>query len=346
LRPIPHAIAQDDPHTQRVWEAVSRTPLGGLWEFEGAAVGTVLRRTLKAMLNDNLLSRAAELGYYFLFALFPALVCASSLLGLAARSASLIYQHLLQSLTLLVPPSAYGLVIETFNETAAHATTGKLTLGLVAAVWSASVGFSAIQDGMNAVYKVREGRPYWKARGSAILVTAALAVLVSLDLALLLGDGLLKAMLWTRLGEHMGRYALARASIVAVHALLWPATCALLLLQFSTIYYFAPDLQAKRWRWVTPGAALGLAGWVAASLGLKVYLHFFNSFSVTYGSLGAVIVLLTWFYITGLMILLGGEVNSEIQATVVERRLQQAQAERALASVPVSAAGNADSLRE
>jgi membrane protein len=99
---------------------------------------------------------------------------------------------------------------------------------------------------------------------------------------------------------------------------------ALLLLLFNTIYYFAPDLHAKRWHWITPGAVVGIAGWIMSSLGLRLYLHYFlASYSVTYGSLGAVIVLLTWFYITGLMLLLGAELNSEIQAAVVEKRLKE-----------------------
>jgi membrane protein len=93
--------------------------------------------------------------------------------------------------------------------------------------------------------------------------------------------------------------------------------------QLDLIYYFAPDMKARRWHWMTPGAAIALVGWIAASLGLKAYLHFFNSFTVTYGSLGAVIVLLTWFYITGLMILLGAEINSEIQGAVAEKGLKQ-----------------------
>jgi membrane protein len=97
----------------------------------------------------------------------------------------------------------------------------------------------------------------------------------------------------------------------------------LLLLQFSTIYYFGPDLKAKRWHWATPGAVIGILGWVTASLGLRVYLHFFNSYTVTYGSLGAVIILLTWFYMTGLMLLLGAEINSEIQAAVMEKQMKE-----------------------
>jgi membrane protein len=178
-----------DPAALRIWENVSRLPLANLWSFQGVSRKQVWLRTLRAFLNDDLLSRAAELGYYFLFALFPMLVCASAILGLAARSASHIYANLLQYLALVVPASAYNIVIQTFNQTAAAATSGKIVLGLIASLWSASVGFAAIQEGMNTVYKVRESRPFWKVRGEAILVTVLLSMLVTLNLAvLLLGD--------------------------------------------------------------------------------------------------------------------------------------------------------------
>jgi membrane protein len=272
------------------------------------------------MISDNLLSRAAEMGYYFLFALFPTLVCASSILGLAARQAAHIYLSLLHYLALVVPAGAYNMVIETFNQTAAAATTGKVTLGLVAALWSASVGFSSIQDGMNTVYKVKETRPFWKARGSAILVTVLLSAMVSINLAVLFGGDFAAKVAYA----HFWHHSLGKVASVSLHIVSWVIATGMLLLQFSTVYYFAPDLKNKRWHWLTPGAAIGILGWIVTSLGLRVYLHYFNSFSVTYGSLGAVIVLLTWFYLTGLMLLLGAEINSEIQIIVTERKMQQA----------------------
>jgi membrane protein len=96
---------------------------------------------------------------------------------------------------------------------------------------------------------------------------------------------------------------------------------ALLDFSFAVIYYWAPDSKKRRWHWLTPGGALGLIGWLLASLGLRVYLHYFDTYSLTYGSLGAVIILLTWFYITGLMLLLGAEINSEIEAASAEMRM-------------------------
>jgi membrane protein len=88
------------------------------------------------------------------------------------------------------------------------------------------------------------------------------------------------------------------------------------------IYYWAPDVKCRCWRWITPGGTIGILGWLGASIGLRIYLHYFNNYSVTYGSLGAVIILLTWFYITGLMLLLGAEINSEIEAAAAESRLK------------------------
>jgi membrane protein len=94
-----------------------------------------------------------------------------------------------------------------------------------------------------------------------------------------------------------------------------------LALSFAVIYYWSPDVKTRRWHWISIGGGVGIVGWLSASLGLRVYLHFFNSYSATYGSLGAVIILLTWFYITGLLILLGAEINSEIEAAVAEKKL-------------------------
>lgn len=311
-----------EPLEPNIWDQVARSPLRSLWDFEGASVKLVWTRTLHAMISDNVLSRAAEMGYYFLFALFPTLICASSILGMVAQQASHIYDSLLRYLALVVPSTAYDMVMQTFNQTTAASSGGKITLGLVVALWSASVGVSSIQDGMNTAYKVKESRPYWKARGSAILVTLLLAVIVTVNLAILLGGDAVARYVYARVWHH----ELASGTVLVVHGVQWVLVCALLLLQFSTIYYFAPDLKSKRWHWMTPGAMIAIVGWVLSSLGLRVYLHFFNSFTVTYGSLGAVIVLLTWFYITGLMLLLGAEINSEIQAAAAEKRCRQANA--------------------
>jgi membrane protein len=309
-----------DPLAQRIWEYVSHSELGSLWNFEGTPVMVVLKRTAKAFMDDDLASRAAELGFYFLFALFPMLIFASSVVGLAARSASAFYDSLLHSLALIVPPSAYQLVIDTFNETAMASSGGKALLGFLVALWSASMGFAAIQDTLNLVYKVRETRPYWKSRGLAVLVTILLAAIATLNLAVMFAGNLAVK----RAYEHIWHAPLRISAVIAIHLATWTIATALLMLIFSTIYYYAPNLKKKTWQWLTPGAAFGIITWMLASFGFRVYLRFFNTYSVTYGSLGAVVILLMWFYITGLTLLTGAELNSEIQASVAEKRMAEA----------------------
>lgn len=308
-----------DPVAQRVWDYVCHSELHNLWNFEGTPVMVVLKRTGKSFVDDDLVSRAAELGFYFLFSLFPMLICASAVLGLAARSAPTIYDKLLHSLAMMVPPSAYELVISTFNQTTQASTGGKITFGLLVALWSASMGFTAIQDTINLVYKVRETRPYWKAHGAAMLITILLAIIATAILAVLMAGDFLAH----RARLAIWHYPLRIGAVWGIHVIAWMIACGLLMLLFSTIYYYAPDLKTKCWHWLTPGAAVGIIMWMLASLGFRAYLHFFNSYSVTYGSLGAVVILLMWFYITGLTLLAGAELNSEIQAAVAEKRLKQ-----------------------
>jgi membrane protein len=307
------------PQLQRhVWDFVSRSPLRSLWNLKGVPVRIVAKHTWRSLLDDNLVGRAAELGFFFIFALFPSLFTATSLLGLAARSASHIYYSLLGYLAIVIPHDALGTVLDTFNETTAGATKGKLTFGFVAAVWSASVGFSAIQDSLNVVYKVKESRSYVAARLSAIGVTIILMALVTLMLASLLGADFFARMAYVRLHHHF----IAAVTAVFVRGLSWLLAAILLSLFFAVIYYFAPDVKTSHWHWLTPGSAVGIVGWLAASIGLRVYVHLFDAaYTVTYGGLGAVIVLLTWFYLTGLMLLLGAEINSEIEAAAAAKRL-------------------------
>ncbi len=229
-------------------------------------------------------------------------------------------------------------MLETFTQTTVAATSGKLTFGLVAAVWSASVGFSAIQDSLNVVYNVKETRSYVAARLSAIGVTIILMALVTLMLASLLVADFFVRMASVRIYHHF----LATAVAILIRGVGWVFAIILLSLFFAVIYYFAPDVKASHWHWLTPGSAIGIIGWILASIGLRAYVHFFNNYTVTYGGLGAVIVLLTWFYLTGLMLLLGAEINSEIEAVAAAKRLLVTERDslaKAMASGPPTASG-------
>lgn len=305
---------------KRVWEFVSRWPLRSLWDLQGVPVRVVVARTWKSIILDRIFDRAAELGFYFLFALFPTLFSASSILGLAAQSAHQFYDRLLEYLALVIPTAALGAVLKTFNETAVTASSGKLTFGLIAAIWSASVGISAIQDTLNDVYKVEGRRSYLVARIFAIGLTIALTVIVTAGLASLLGGDFLAALAYRAIHHDL----LATTASVLSRVIGWFIATVLLTLAFAVIYFWAPNVKTRRWHWLTPGGAIGIAGWLLCSLGLRVYIHYFPSFSLTYGSLGAVIILLTWFYITGLMLLLGAEINSEIEGAAAAIRLANA----------------------
>lgn len=207
------------------------------------------------------------------------------------------------------------MVLTTFNETTANATSGKITFGLIASIWSASVGVSAIQDALNTVYKVQDPRSYVHARLSAIGVTILLSALATFTLVAMLGGDYVAALIHVQIPNP----ALAAVPAFLARFLAWGIATALLALCFSLIYYWAPGVNVRGWRWLTPGGAVGILGWLLVSLGFRIYLHFFNFFSLTYGSLGAVIILLMWFYITGFMLLLGAEINSVIDAAATEK---------------------------
>lgn len=288
-----------------------------LWDLKGVPIREVAARTWKGLIVDRVFGHSAELGFYFLFALFPTLLCASSILGLAARSAYQFYDRLLDYLAVVIPTSALGTVLSTFNETTSAATSGKVTFGLIAAIWSASVGISAIQDTLNAVYKIQDSRSYIKARIQAIGLTILFILIVTLGLASLLAGDYFSSVAARQIPELVLRYGVQ----ATVHVASWAIATALLALTFAVLYYWAPDCKQRCWHWLTPGGAIGIVGWLLASLGFRLYIHFFNTYSVTYGSLGAVIILLMWFYITGLMLLLGAEINSQIGAAAAGQSL-------------------------
>ena len=298
---------------------MSTSPVRTLWHVHGIPIRVLIRRIWNALIEDRIFGHAAELAFYFLFALFPTLLCVSAVLGIAARSAHLMYVELLDYLALVIPAAALGTVVRTFNETASAASSGKATIGLIVAVWSASAGMSAIQDTLNAVYKIVDSRRFLWARLYAIGLTFLMTLMVSLGLGALLGADYASRIIERRVSDA----ALRDAADAAVQGAGWMVAGFLLLLSFSVVYYWAPDVKARRWHWLTPGSVIGILGWILASLGLRLYLHYFNSCTLTYGSLGAVIILLMWFYITGLVILLGAEINSEIEAAAAEYALAQ-----------------------
>ena len=268
--------------------------------------------------RDDVFGRSAQLAYYFLLALFPLLFFLITLFGYFAGAGSSLQLKLITYLGSVIPGSALRLVTATIDEVVAARGGGKLSFGLLAAIWAASSGVGALGETLNIAYDVPETRPWWKVRLISIALTIALAVLIVASLLIVLYGG--------RLGNFLaGSVDESDAFAIIWKILQWPIAFAFVFLAFDLIYQFAPNLKARRRgsrlpagdyrrRWFSPGVVVAVILWLLVSLGFRLYLHFFNSYSATYGSLGALIILMLWFYLTGAAILLGGEINCELES--------------------------------
>lgn len=301
---------------KRIWRAISRSPFELLWNLQGVPAREVAARTWKAVLADRVLGQSAELAFYFFFAVFPTLFCASSILGIVARSAHQVYDKVLNYLALVVPAQGLKTVLFTFNQTTAAATSGKVTLGSIGTIWAASVAISAIQSSLNSIYKIHDTRSYIVSQLYAVWLTFVLSMVVSVGLAGLFAGSFFAAAAHSYFHSPL----IGSAASAVVRILGWALAAFMLSLSFATIYFWVPGWKERRWHWITPGALAGIIGWLITSLGLRLYLQYFNHFSVVYGSLGAVVILLSWFYICGLMLLLGAEINKEIELAVAEKQ--------------------------
>src|SRR5918911_1356915 len=277
----------------------------------GLSVAELSKRVYAEVMDDDVLGRSAQLSYYFLLALFPALLFLTSLLGYLAGENGQLRQGLFNYLATVLPGDASKLVAETVTDVTRSSGGGKLSFGILATLWAASNGMGAISDSLNAAYDLKETRSWWKVRLTAIGLTLALSFLIISALVLVLyGHDLADAT--------AVKFGLGAAFALTWKVVQWPIVLAFVLLGFALIYYFAPDVRDQDWKWITPGSAVGVALWLLVSFAFRAYLHFFDSYSATYGSLGAVIILMLWFYLTGAAILIGGEINSEIENAAAE----------------------------
>jgi len=278
------------------------------------------RRVWGGINQNDLIDRAYELAYTFLLAVFPMLLFLLALLGVLASAGGKLRNDLFTYIQLALPPSAYDLLVRTLDEVRQNSSGGKLTFGLVFALLSGSSGVTQLMSTLNAAYQVREGRSWLRVHLTSLGLTVAMSILTIAALYFVLAGG----QLVTSLAEAIG---LSNAAFIAVKVLQWVLALGFMVFAFATIYYFAPDVEEQHWYWITPGSVVGVALWAAASACLRGYLHFFNSYSKTYGSLGAVIILMLWFYITGLAFLVGGEINATIEHAAAEHGHPEAKTE-------------------
>jgi membrane protein len=293
--------------------------IASIWSLGGLTWHELLNRTWRGILHDDLINRAYELAFNFMLAVFPLLLFLIALFGIFASFGSTLRSDLFAYAKDVLPPMAFQLVTKTINEVIRNSGGGKLTIGLLLTLYSGSTGMTQLMSTLNVAYEVPEERSWIKVHLISIALTLVMLVLVLSALLLLLVGG--------TVAQHIGNLlGLSSVFVLGWRVLQGILAVAFVLLAFAIIYYFAPDVEERHWYWITPGSVVGVALWLATSLALRVYLHFFNTYSKTYGSLGAVIILMLWFYVTGFSFLIGGEANSVIEHAAAEHGHPEAKA--------------------
>jgi len=266
-------------------------------------VRELARRVWNEIQDDEVLDRAAALAYYFVFALFPTLLFLTALLGLFPLPG--LMDSLFGYVDRALPGDAASVLRRTFAEIQRNAHGGLLSAGALAALWASSSGMDSMIAALNHAYDVTDRRPWWKRRLIALLLTVGFGVFILLSLILLVFGGHIGSLVATHFG--LGAYFTTAWNVISVLLVVGCVLCGLAL-----VYYLAPDAK-QHWWWVTPGSVVALTLWLALSFGLRIYVSNFANYSATYGSIGGVILLILWLYLSGVVLLLGAEINAEIE---------------------------------
>jgi membrane protein len=300
-RTVPRQPVVDDRRPPRAPTDLGRRSWGG-----------VLRRTVSEFRADNLTDWAAALTYYGVLAIFPALIALVSIVGLVGSSAT---QPLIDNLGKVAPGPARDIFTSAIqNIQSNQGAAGVLFVaGLAAALWSASGYVGAFMRASNAIYEVGEGRPFW--------VTIPVRVGLTVVLMVMLAASAIAVVLTGGLADQVGNLIGAGGTAVTVWDIAkWPVLLVVVSLMFAILYWAAPNVKQPAFRWITPGGLLAVVLWVAASAAFALYVASFSSYNKTYGALAGVIVFLVWLWISNIAVLLGAELNAELQRG---RRIEQ-----------------------
>ena len=276
-------------------------------KLRNAGVFTVLKRTAKEFSADDMSTYAAALAYRALFSIFPFVLFLMAMLGFLHLPD--FFDWLRAQAAMVLPPVALEQVNPVIDQLQ-QSQGGLLSFGILLALWTASIGVRSLMNAMNKAYDVKEGRPSWKLFILSVLYTIGIAVM----LLLAAGFMTLGPQVMTWLASQIG---LEQLLVVLWSWLRWPVAILLLMLAVALIYYVMPDVE-QEFRFITPGSAVAVIVWLAASVGFGIYVQNFADYNATYGSIGAIIVLLLYFYITAAVLLLGAELNAVIEHLSVE----------------------------
>ncbi len=253
----------------------------------------------------DIFNRAAQVAFYFTFSLFPLLLVLISLFGLILDSTESLMNELFAYLNRVMPSAAFELVKATLTEIANTSTGEKLTIGFIVLLWSASAGVDSIRSSLNTVYKLRETRNWGLMKLESIGLTLVFVVLIGLVMVLFFYGWNLANIAFAYLG-------FSSVSPMILVSVQWFAVILVLLFACEIIFNLLPNFAKRRWIWITPGSVVAILLWMVLTGGFRLYLSYFDSYSRTYGSLGAVIILLLWLYLTSIALLVGGVINASL----------------------------------
>ncbi len=294
------------------------------------------RRLYREMEADTVTDCAAQLAYYFLFSLFPFLFFLVTLVAYLPLGPGVV-DTMMERIGHLMPGEALALLSDHLKSLVGETRPKLLTAGVLVTLWSASRGVDALRKSLNLAYDVAESRPWWKTQAISMLMTLAGTLLIPIAVAVFVLGG--------RLGEWIAyKLQIIDEFVLFWNLMRWPFTAMLIMFALALAYYLLPDVK-QRFRYITPGSILGTLGWLLFTWAFTQYVEHFGRYNVTYGSIGGVVVLLLWLYITGLIFIVGGEINAILEHASSAGKMKGARQEGELPPVepPILTPGSAKS---
>ncbi len=255
--------------------------------------------------DADIFSHSAQVAFYFSFALFPLLYFLVSLFGIVLESSAGMKEELFSYLWHIMPQTVFGLVTKTVDEAVVNSSGRMAALGLIIALWSASAGVDAVRNALNSIYGIKETRSWWWNKIVSLIMTLVILILVAIVLASVFYG-------WQLAQSGLGRVGVEVTSPIILISVQWLTTLLVMLFACEVIYNLLPDFKNRKWVWITAGSLVAIGLWLVLTSGFRLYLNYFNTYDRTYGSLGAVIIMMLWLYLTALVLMIGGVINSVI----------------------------------
>jgi membrane protein len=277
---------------------------------------TFLKRLYREYENDAVSDTAAQLSYYFLFSLFPFLFFLAALTGYLPLQQPM--DELLTRIRPMMPAPAMALIEDHLRGLVSQGRPRLATFALLGSIWSASRGVDAVRRALNLAYDVKESRPAWKTQAISVTLTLAGAMAVLVAVAVLVAGG--GVGFWVA-----GKLHVQTEFVWTMRWLRWPITAFVIMTIAALVYYLLPDVQ-QSFKFITPGSVVGTILWMVATWGFGRYVSSFANYNVTYGSLGGVVILLSWLYMAGFIFIMGGEINAVLEHASPEGKAPGARA--------------------